>query len=274
MLKFTGPLNGEIVENKIISANELQKAFDLKVNENTYFRMTGIKQTEFGERRPEGVRFQPVISGFLNGEHYVIRYYKIERPRQGQETKYTPERLILDEKEKGYSVKEDKELVVFMMLSPACEQSPFRTAKSVTLYSIVDIEALTKVSLEKEIATVDLTNQILTETNGVKLMSIAKGIEIMNEKIQSHLTMSADAAKVQLALLQKKYPEQFAAAYTDFITEARGYARYLVDEKKVILVDGVWKTQNGKKVVEGIDEIENYVIDNFEAVQKMFKTKE
>ena len=272
MLKFTGPLDGQIVENKIISANTLQKLFGLKVNESTYFRMTGIKQTEFGERRPEGVSFQPVISGYLDGEHYVIRYYKKETLRQGQEAKYVPERLKLDEKEKGYSAKDDKELVVFMMLSPANESSPFRTPKSVTLYRTVDIEALTQTSLKKEQELVDLSSKILTETDSVKLMSIAKGIEVAGEKIQSHLTMNADGAKVQLVLLQKKYPEQFAAAYTDFLTEARGYARYLADEKKVILVDGVWKTQSGKKITDG--DLENYAIENFEALQKLVKTKE
>lgn len=272
MLKFTGPLDGQIVENKIISANDLAKMFNLKVKESTYFRMTGIVQTPFGERRPEKVSFMPVVSGYLNGENYVIRYYKRETPRVNQETKYSPERLFMDQKEQGYSASEDKELVVFMMLSTQCEQSPFKTAKSKPLYRIVDVDAITTQKLEDVTKSNDLTNQILAEKDEVKLISIAKGIEVMGEKIQSHLTTNIDGAKVQLILLQKKYPEQFESAYTDFLTQARGYARYLIDLKKVNQADGMWKTASGKKIVEGGDlEFENHVIENFDAVTKMFK---
>ena len=138
MIEITGEWKNEVVENKLVSAQELVDTFELpfKKGDRIHLRLhssvktfdMATKKDRFAEER----MFKPLINGRYNGGSFILRYYeqKLNLQRKTEKVRYLPVRLRYKGDETIWDTKRNFELAVFMYLSTMCADSPLRNRKS------------------------------------------------------------------------------------------------------------------------------------------------
>lgn len=218
MLEVTGTLNGRVLEEAIISADELIEAFNLdfpydspavtfKINKDNH----NVVTTNRADNRPRSANkwnLTPFISGFYNGANVQIRYYQSKIPQGlGKKARYTPNRVEFAGKSRSVNLATKKEEAVFMMLFPLCGQSPLRDPRRHGIvYNVADPGKAAQVEFSKESANYELQGKIFALTDEMASM-IALGYKAGGRSIPQDTAINPVSARVALLNLAKADPK-------------------------------------------------------------------
>lgn len=240
MLRITGLYQGESVEDKLVSADELIKFFELPISgETAVFELDKgspgvitVNQAD-GQERFGNRTIQCTVQGMYQGNSYFIRYYDTAvRNPNTDDMVYTPKKIRFNGKQKAFDLRMEKEQAVLFALSKMCGDSPFHTTRDVSHYRLVNFQARAAANLRYQQMYQEVRNAILNDSDQ-KSMRIAKAIRVKGEQVSYDQTFTGVEAKAGLLALATRYPVQFAEAYNSPQTLIAGIAREAIDNKKI-----------------------------------------
>jgi hypothetical protein len=244
MLEVSGEWEGEIVDEKLVSAQDLVKHFNLpfKKGDKVNFRLHSSVKTKdlasgklrFADRR----QFAPIISGVYKGSMFTIRYYERKRKRTGKKNNgvvYTPLRLAFLGEEMIFDTDREFEKTVFMFLYSSCADSPLRAKRAQKHWEFFrpDQEAAEKlVGFENHEA---LRLRVM-ELKDDEAMYIAKAIQMMKGLLSAKVKLTSPAiSKLALVDVAMKNPQGLKNALDSLQIEAAATIIRAQEEDQILL---------------------------------------
>jgi hypothetical protein len=242
MLEITGYINGETLQNKLVSADELAKLFGVTVPEKlTIEANKNSKKTDrYGNVRSSvGVNLNTSILGTFQGNEVQILYYT-RKPYKDGIPNPQPKRMRVQLPNSVIDSTRQKEIAVFTMLHPKCEDSPIKSNRVTTRYKIKNRAKEAQAEIQRRLLIRETENKILLEKNEDLLRRIALGIRVNRQSIGGAQNMTMDELKAALLNLFEKNPYDFANAYSDVTVKIKG----LIQEAKMANVIKLQKRGN------------------------------
>lgn len=201
MFAYTGPWKKEMVEEKLVSAEEMIKEFNLPIDlkkPTTSFELNMDNQTVAAKdidgnlKWAKGRNILPKVQGMLNGQSIVAVYYTSKTKRQGDTFfTYTPNRVEFKGKTITLDTQMDLELIVLHAISTMSSISPFRNKRMPAVFNLLDREARAVIGLKAEQEMLALKSKILNEFKDEQVVAIAKGYRRRDKSkltVPSHVT--------------------------------------------------------------------------------------
>lgn len=270
MFTFTGVLNGEAVEEKTVSADQLIELFEL--NKVVDFKQTalfeldqsGIKTLNYAyneqtrQNSSSSPKFvSPVINGVYQGQSCTIRYYtssSVKQTQNGSIKSYIPLRMMFKGSSIGIDPASKKDEVVFWCLYKGTNVSPLRDRFSGrSIFKYVDRNLRTRQEYDKAMGLQSVATAIF-DMNPQMAIYIAKGIVVKQEAISRDQCTSDSAAKVALINLLNKYQDDFIKVFNSPETYQIGVAHEFIDKgqisyKPVGETTVFFYTDNGEEII-------------------------
>lgn len=247
MFIITGRFNGETVEDKLVSADELIDYFKLPIKgkQRAAFRLDeespGIIAVRGGRKSFAHMRtVQCLINGIgPDGNSYTIQYYRTKTNRPATKntpgyTDYQPKKLPFKGREASFDLVRQKEEAVLFCLTPMNGDSPFNN-NSLSHFRFYDREAVAQSRLNEGML-YETVRDLILHGDDDKIMRIAKGIKIGRLMIPANETRTAVEAKVALIEMAKKHTKAVAAAINDDSTFTRGLVNDAVESHVIKLI--------------------------------------
>lgn len=230
MLEITGEINGKIYNSQIVSADELCDMFNIDLPQSLHLEANRVtrKKDRFGQERSlNNINAVSNIVGMYNGSQINIRYYTSKVDRDNS-TKYIPRNVKIGLPDTVYNTTENKELAVFSILYPACEQSPLRNNRR-KLYKVKDKDREADSIISEKLMLRKIEDKVLMENNISLLRRIAYGLKIERKKVPNPKDLSINQLKAELLKLFKLNPKEFSNKFDDVTVKIEG----LIQEAKI-----------------------------------------
>lgn len=283
MIAITGFINNVIEEDKLVSAQDVVKMFDLpfQIGDKVRFRVLPkhIKKDRRGQKRLATRRLLPtLIEGVYKNNQYSIRYYatKVNRPatqHTGAFTTYLPRNIELSGEVTDFDTVVDSEIAVMLMLHYKCKNGPFFNNQVDAEYEYVDTEAEAKKALEKELYTQEALDFFKKSKDTEKIMRVAKGFIVPGTGAGVNRSLLDSDVETRMAMIDmaKKFPNQVAAALVDPVVLTRGAIHVAIDDGLIKLVHqaggtGTYKWSDGTEITKvksisgALDSLLKYVL--------------
>lgn len=248
MLKFTGLLKGEMVENKAVSAKQLMEEFGIELPKTLVVSRAQTGKDRMGQIKGGNVVSAPTnISGRHNGDTFFLRYYTSEIRKGKDEYTYLPKKLKITQT-KVIDTTKEADVALFLFLHSWCKSGT--NDSRFPRLNIVDKAAESRAKMAAQKALADLKIRILNDADEEKILRIVRGFEFNGQRIST--TQASDVATARLALLDMagKLPAQVSAAMDDSGTAVRGIAGLAIDRGDVVLAVGKWNYKDGTSLCE------------------------
>ena len=219
MLEFTGNINGEYVEQKLVSAKDLIKNFKLDLPKSGLLRFE-LHPSQLAINKADGTEkfayrrlLLPETEGVSDGERCLIRYYTRKRPgpTPGRYI-YFPNRIPQQGKEWTVDVAKDLEIAVLLLLNSKCADSPFHIpGRSVAEYKISDSRKKAQADMAQVEQYQELIERVKTAPDGY-IIRVAKGVALREGLIKMEDANDPFVARAELYNMAKTHPERLANA--------------------------------------------------------------
>lgn len=229
MLEVTGQIKGKVYENTLLSVEEVCKLFNVSLPEKVYIeanRNTRRRDSFNQQRSLSAVNANTLINTTYEGNIVTVRYYK-SKSSANSDTKYFPTRIRIQLPETVFDTAKDKEVALFAMLTPSCEQSPFRSKRR-KLFRVKNNVAEAKSEIQQRLRLRQVEDKVLLEKNINFLRRIALGMNINRSRVSNPHDKTIDELKAGLLELFKKNPIEFANKFDDVTVKIEG----LIQEAK------------------------------------------
>lgn len=212
MIEFTGIINGEMVEEKVVSAADLIKEFSLPVDPGKESRIrfalhpsqVTVNRADGKERFGESRAFKPFILGSWKGNNYTIRYYQTKIKQGGNKSpRYTPNRIYFFGRGHSLRTPDHLEEIVMLMLHPSCGDSPFKKRNGRIQYRIADPVGDARKQLQSERILDEIRDQVLKASDEY-VKQIALGVNLVHKRISKEHADNPIMARVAILELAAK----------------------------------------------------------------------
>jgi hypothetical protein len=240
MFEFTGNWKGSMVQDKLVSGQELLEEYKLPFPENkriVRFQLN-LSNKMVASKKEGRVQVSPgrsilcKIQGVHNGQTVLIRYFENKLVREGSTTPiYTPAKVQWRKKQMIVNLDKDFEIAVLLALRPECKTSPFRRANKGYIYQILDVEKQASEELNAAKTDIALQYKIMHELSDDFVVAFAKGYTTKNKwGLGLSSEASADEARAALVKQAKLDPHRMNAQLSSNSALLNGAVRDALDK--------------------------------------------
>jgi len=244
MLELNGVFQGEVVENKTVTPDELLKALGIELPEGEFleFRihksMTGRNKADGIATRPKSINLNPLMHLDDNkGNSFQLRYYtrRVPDPNNMGMYKYTPTRVgFLKGKSKAINTVTDRDLAVFSYLYKTCDESPFRDPRSHMEYTVHIPGQVAEKDLDGQYAVNAIRNELMSMTDDTKIMVISRGLRMKSVIISVQESSNPSTAKLALLRALNANPVEFIQSWQSDNVLIRGMVDIAIEKGRVV----------------------------------------
>jgi hypothetical protein len=266
MIEITGEWKGEVVEEKLVSAQELVDTFKLpfKKGDRIHFRLhSSVKTFDIATKRDryaEERMFKPLINGRYNGGSFIMRYYeqKLNLQRKSEKVRYLPVRLRYKGDETIWDTQRNFELAVFMYLSTMCADSPLRNRRSQKHWEYYEPNVEAEANLKAIERTEALRLRVMEMTDD-EVLYTALAIKQLRGMIPSNVKLDTPAlARLALVNISMNNPAPLHTALNSVQIEAAAVILEAQDKNMIAMVNEkgariwIWSEELGGTVLHKI----------------------
>ena len=180
---------------------------------------------------------QPIFTATnKDGSQFTLRWFTGSTVTDKGATRYSPKRLPPMAKANVFPKDKQRELCVFLLLSPRCEQSPFAKADG-CVYMVLDHEAASRKQLEA-IELEENARALISGSDAQILRMKAHGIKVESPQglLQVYDIDNTDDQSVKLRLIQmaKANPGSFIEQWNSAGTDAMGIIMQAVNSGMIV----------------------------------------
>lgn len=232
MLSITGPLNGKVYNDEVVTPEEFAKLFGApgkKTGDGIHILELCphmVKVDAFGqESYPRGIQQNCSFTIQNDGDVVNVRYYTNKTPIPGSTAfNYSPQRLEFSGKANSFMAK-DYEQFLFFYVSPICENSPSQQKEAMIRYH--DPAAIERAAEAKMARFADLLNQIQTAPDSV-VIAKSRGIVVAGRGTSLSETAGVAMHRAALSQLLSYNQDAFDAEWNNDQVFIRGLVREAV----------------------------------------------
>lgn len=237
MIEITGTINGELYEDRRMTADQIIDLFGLPVNgqDRIIFRLNEKNKNVVAKNLADGKPRFPVkqglittFNGMYNGSSIQVRYYERKVERSKGEVRYFPDKVYFDGLQTSFNLDRDREKAVFMMLFPWCKESPFRPPRKAFVYQVHDRVKNAKAKLTDNVKFAEVMENIMKSSDDL-IRQVAYGIKVKGKRVNHEDAKFPATARMALLDMARENP---ADTYNAFHSTAVRMAGAVIDAKE------------------------------------------
>lgn len=221
MLEITGFFNNELVQEKMITADQAIQEYNLPINGQSklVFRLNednphvvAVNKADGKPRWPTKFGLDTTFSGMYNGSPVTIRYYETKDVRDKNKPRYFPREITIEGIQQSFRLPDQKEMAVYVMLYGLCANSPLRNKNITPAYKLYDRVKNANASIEANMQFAALMETIM-KTPDDMVCYIAHAARVKGRKVSSDDAREPATARLGLLELARYAPGELQKAF-------------------------------------------------------------